>query len=433
MSFLLTIMFCVAQNKLTSEIKKQTIDTLSSRLLERYAYKEVALKLVELLQANFKNRKYDIYQTAEDFSRAVTKDLRSQNSDKHLALNFDLQLTTSASGNQNSIQETADERAKRFSVFNRQMNFGFKNVAFYPGNIGYIKFDYFDAFPDYSKSVIDASFAFLKNCDAIIIDLRENTGGASAMVGYIAGFFFDTTTLIGTSYNRYTDSTSNEYIEPAEKSKRLSNVHLYILTSRVTISGGEALAYILKYQKNAMVIGEFSAGAANPGRMTRLNKYFTAFIPNRHGMNAITKTNWEGTGVPVDINALGSDGLLIARTEALKRIRQKVTDSLQIKKLDQYITYMQSLSNRKTITQQVAKEYIGKYEDEREIFYADGKLFYKGALQAGGELIMIKKDYFMTEEGNATIHFLRNESRKITSLIYTWVLMPNPSTSKKIK
>jgi retinol-binding protein 3 len=429
----LSPLFSSAQNALTSEIKKQTIDTLCQRLNERYAFKDVAAALSQLLQANLKNKKYDKLQTPEDFSRVITNDLRSKNADKHLALNYDLQSSALVSNNQNSIQETADERAKRVSSFNRQMNYGFNKTEFFPGNIGYIKFDYFDSYLDYSGPVIDASFGFLKNSDAIIIDLRGNSGGASSTVGYIAGFFFDSTTLVGASYNRYTDSTTSEYLEPQEKSKRLSNADLYILTSNTTISAGEALAYILKYMKNAKVIGETSAGAANPGRVTRVNKYFTAFIPNRHGINIISKTNWEGTGVPVDIKVPANEALTTAKIEALKKLKNNATDSFKIRKLDQYLKYQEALTKKSIITPETAREYIGKYQDEREISFRTGKLYYKGSAQAGGEMIPVKKYFFMTEEGNTTISFVRDNRKKIISLVYTWVLSPNPSTSKKIK
>jgi hypothetical protein len=427
-------LFCVAQDKLTQQIKKQTIDTLCSRLPERYAYKEVSEKLANLLQKNLNDGKYSSLAAYEDFSKVITNDLRSLNNDKHLALNYDPQQTPPSTSNQNAPQRSAAERAKNASLFNRQMNYGFKTVTFYPGNIGYIKFDYFDAFPEYSKSIVDASFGFLKNADAIILDLRENTGGASAMVSYIAGFFFDTVTLTGTSYNRYTDSVSNDYVQPAEINMQLLNIPLYILTGSTTISGAEALAYVLKYQKKAVVIGEISAGAANPGRVTRLNKYFTAFIPNRHSMNVVTKTSWEGTGVPVDIMIPATEALLKARTEALISLRNKTTDTVKIKKFNQYIDYVQALKKAdNAILPGIAKEYIGKYDDNREIIFANGKLFYKGALQAGGEMVHIKGDLFMTEEGSGTIQFVRNTKRQITALIYTWALLGNQSTSKKLK
>src|SRR5918911_431668 len=86
---------CFGQNQtLTAEIKKQTIYDLSAFLPERYAYKEVGGKLQQLLQRNLKAGKYDSYNSPQEFSTAVTNDLRSLHPDRHLALNYSPEAQT---------------------------------------------------------------------------------------------------------------------------------------------------------------------------------------------------------------------------------------------------------------------------------------------------------------------------------------------------
>lgn len=399
-------------------------------MTQRYAYKDVALQLSLLLKKNLTSGKYDNYTKPEDFKNALTIDLRSLNHDKHLTLNYD--PSQNASPLTQNVSESPEQRAKRFSVFNRQMNYGMEKVQFFPGNVGYIKMNYFDAFLDYSGNVINASFDFLKNSDAIILDLRDNTGGASTTVGYIAGLFFDTTTLIGTSYNRYTDSTTPEYLQPREKEHLLTNADLYVLTSTSTISGGEALAYILKYMKRAKVIGATSAGAANPGRIIRINSTFTAFIPNRYSRNIVSQTNWEGTGVPVDINIDPTSALDKARLEALITLKAKTTDTIAISKYSKYITFLNGKLLNKTITESEARQYIGHYENDRHISYQNGKLFYAGLSESGGELIPISADAFMTDEGDVTVTFKRDSEKKVSHLSSLWTLGSSPSVSRKL-
>src|SRR6266566_2030946 len=355
--------YCFGQaQSLTAEIRKQTIDDLSALLPDRYAYKELGQKLQQSLQQNLKAGKYDSYNSPVEFSTAVTNDLRSLNSDRHLALNYSPEVQT-PNANPTAIPPplTTEERAKSASDFNRQMNFGFKSVQFFNGNVCSLKFDYFDSYLAYSSPILDALMASLKNCDAVILDLRENTGGSSEMVGYITGLFFKDRTLSGTSYNRLTDTTTDEFITPQAKDKQLADVDLYILTSNVTVSAAEALAYNLKYLKRAKVIGETSAGAANPGRVTRINNLFAAFIPNRHGMNVVTGTNWEGTGVPIDIPSAAEDALRIARLEALKKMQQKAADSLQQKRFGNYITYLEKTSPEIELSEKVLRQYVGEY------------------------------------------------------------------------
>jgi hypothetical protein len=296
-----------------------------------------------------------------------------------------------------------------------------------------LKFDYFDAYLDDSSPVVDASMASLKNCDAVIVDLRENTGGASEMVGYITGFFFKDRTLSGTSYNRLTDTTAEEFISPQPRDKQLSEVDLYILTSGVTVSAAEALAYNLKYLRKAEVIGETSAGAANPGRITRLNNLFTTFIPNRHGMNVVTKTNWEGTGVPVDIACPAEDALRIARIEALKKLQQRATETLEKKKFSNYVTYLEKTNPETELPERTLRQYVGEYQGGRTITLKNGKLFYARFAEVGGQLHFISPDVFMLSEGDVMLTFKRDKQNRISEMEVQWTLSSNPATVAKIK
>ncbi len=429
------------QATLTAEVKRQTIDDLSALLPERYAYKEIGQKLQQLLQQNLKAGKYNAYTSAEDFSQAVTSDLRSFNSDRHLALNYNPQIqTTNVTPTNPPAPLTPEERAKQeaerarqTSIFNRQMNFGFKQVQFLNGNIGYLKLDYFDSYLDYSSPVADASMAFFKNSDALILDLRDNGGGSGLMVAYLASFFFKDRTLTGTSYNRLTDTTEQEFITPQPKEKQLAEMDLYILTSKATISAAEGLAYHLKYLKQAKVIGETSAGAANPGRITRLNQLFTAFIPNRYGTHIVTGTNWEGTGVPVDLDCPAEDALRIARLAALKRMRQRATDVLQQKKFDNYITYLEKTKGEKELPETALQQYAGEYQGGRRVAFKDGKLYYTRVAELSGQLHFISPDIFMLAEGDMTIRFNRDKQNRVVELESQWSLSSTPAVATKIK
>jgi hypothetical protein len=426
---------CAGQAKpLTAEMKRQTIDDLSALLPNRYAYRETGERLRQLLQQNLRGGKYDSYTSPLDFSTAVTNDLRSLNSDRHLALNYSpqTQATNTSAGNPQT-PPSPEEQAKRASAFNRQMNYGFKDVRFLNGNVGYLKLDYFDAYLDYSSPVVDASMTFFKNCDALIIDLRDNVGGGSQMVGYIAGFFFGEKTLDGTSYNRLDDTTAEEFITPQPKEKQLPRMDLYVLTSRSTVSAAEALAYNLKYLKEAKVIGETSAGAANPGRVTRLNDLFTAFIPNRHWKSVVTGTNWEGTGVPVDVACPADDAMRVARVEALKRLRRKAAEPLQQRRLDAYITFLEGTRPEKELPARALRQYAGEYQGGRTVALTNGKLYYSRVAEAGGELHYISPDLFMLSEGDVTITFKRDERKRVVGMEYQWSLVEGADAVTKIK
>ncbi len=120
LDLLLTAQLCFGQSQqLTAEIKKQTIDDLSALLRERYAYKEIGQKLQQLLQQNLKVGKYDSYNSPQDFSVAVTNDLRSLNPDRHLALNYSPEAQT-PNANPNSTPSSGNTRRKSKTGFKVQ-------------------------------------------------------------------------------------------------------------------------------------------------------------------------------------------------------------------------------------------------------------------------------------------------------------------------
>jgi retinol-binding protein 3 len=422
----------------SSEMKKQTIDELSTLLAAKYGNKETGQKLQELFQQNLKSGKYDSIDTLEEFHSVVNRELHSMISDRHLALFYSPEAAPTAdSSRSNPSAPTAEERAREAAKFARQMNCGFKSIQFLNGNIGYLRLDYFDSYLDYARPVVDAALAFLRNSDAVVIDLRENGGGSGAMVGYLAGFFFDERTLVGTSYDRLTDTTSEEYQDPQPEEKRLSSVDLYVLTSQRTTSAAEALAYRLKYHRKAKVIGEPSAGAANPGRIYRLNTLFTAFIPNRYGKSSVTGTNWEGTGVPVDIACPAENALHVARIEGLKRMREKATDPQQIKKYGNYITYLEATRSERLLPEDVLQEYVGEYRGERTITISkdnlqNARLYYSKVADPGGVLHFISKDRFMLSEGDVTITFSRDEKDRVVGMETQWSLSDSHHTTRTV-
>jgi len=57
-------------------------------------------------------------------------------------------------------------------------------------NIGYVYFDRFYPTTEEAKATIQSVFNFLKNTNALIIDVRNNGGGDPEMVSYICSFLF---------------------------------------------------------------------------------------------------------------------------------------------------------------------------------------------------------------------------------------------------
>ena len=92
---------------------------------------------------------------------------------------------------------------------------------------------------------------------------------------------------------------------------------VYVLTSPRSFSGGEGLAFLLQDLKRAVVIGEVTAGAANPGRPYPAGDHFDITVPNAQLLTSVTRRNWEGAGVTPDIAVPAADAFRVAHLRAI--------------------------------------------------------------------------------------------------------------------
>lgn len=189
---------------------------------------------------------------------------------------------------------------------------GVGRVERLPGNVGYIELleathiDFKDpASPVRAK--IDGVLAQLRDADALILDLRTNGGGSPATVGYLVSAFVSPNDDV---YNRFhtRDAVFSErpdvlYPDP------LLETPLFILVGPGTASAAESLAYTLQSCDRAILVGERTAGAANPGDFFKTASGYSVFVPTGSPRNPRTRRNWEGEGVLPDVSVAGSDAL----------------------------------------------------------------------------------------------------------------------------
>ena len=201
----------------------------------------------------------------------------------------------------------------------RRENFGVQRVEILAGNVGYLNLTAYYR-PDEVRDTLSAAMQTLQNADAIILDMRSNSGGSPETVALLVSYFFDAPQLPLFSVVDRLGGRREYFTEKTPPRERNELRPVYVLTSKRTFSAGEGTAFLLQERQRAEVIGETTAGAANPGKPFPINSRFEATVPNGKIEAAVTGGNWEGGGVKPDVAVPAADALRAAHARALRRL-----------------------------------------------------------------------------------------------------------------
>ncbi|PEQ11946.1 hypothetical protein B2G71_14280 [Novosphingobium sp. PC22D] len=179
--------------------------------------------------------------------------------------------------------------------------------------IGYVNFLQM-APPDHAREAVSGSqvvaatrlrmdeiLADLGDTDALVFDLRFNTGGWENMALTVAGYFTDVPRLAFSIEPMLEDGSfaprQDVMIRPQTGAPYLKPV--YLLTSGTTISSGESLVMAMKANPQVLQIGERTAGvlAWNGGRLP--NGWDVGLTSERYF--AADGHSYEGSGIPPDV------------------------------------------------------------------------------------------------------------------------------------
>ncbi len=380
--------------KMNGAEKKAVVEAVVSVLQKQYVFPETAKKMGDLIRKNLKTGKYQAMDDPRAFAAKLTEDLRSISHDRHLGVRYAperiLEMKTPDEAKKNAAREFQKKLA-------RLDNYGFKEIKILDGNIGYLKFNQFsDAQEGFQVAV--GAMAFLANCDALIIDLRENGGGSPEMIQLLSSYFFDGEPRhLNSFYYRLDEKTEQYWTQPYVPGRKLAETDLYVLTSSFTFSGAEEFTYNLKNMKRATIIGETTGGGAHPVRMEILNDNFAIGVPYARAVNPISKTNWEGNGIEPDIKVPADQALKKAQVMALEKLLAGGKDD-RIKPTYQWaLDGLAAELNPVSPSEDILKSYVGDY-GSRKITWENGSLIYQRAKGPKRKMIPISEDYFRFED-----------------------------------
>lgn len=390
------------------------LDDLLRALAETYVFPETAAKMTEFVRRQEKSGAYDALSNLEDFAQKVTEDLQSVSHDLHLRVRWSPPEPPGAAGQEPS----PEEQARRFAAFVRRDNACFRKVELLTGNVGYVKLDCFMQ-ADLGGATAVAAMGFLAGADALIFDLRDNGGGSPSMIQLLTSYLVpgDETTHLNSFYIRKGDRTEQYWTQSWVPGPRMTEVPVFVLTSKRTFSAAEEFTYNLKNLKRATIVGETTGGGAHPVNRHTVEGYPVIMsLPFGRAINPITNTNWEGTGVTPDVAVPAADALRAAHGHALGAIADKATDP-EIQHGARFTRrIIEGRGKVLALSAAQLNAFVGNY-GPRKITLEAGALWYQRGNGPKHRLQPLADDYFLVGEIDDFLIRFEHQGDKVVRLV----------------
>ncbi|WP_447035254.1 S41 family peptidase [Streptomyces sp. DSM 118878] len=288
------------------------VEETAQLLLDHYVFPDVGQRLAELLRQRLADGVYDVGE-AEKLGHLVTEDLRSLNGDLHLRLKYHAEQVPEEQG--------AAALAAMRGQFASSLG-GAPRVELLNGRVALLELAP-ALFPlSWSAGPLTAALNLVAPAEALIIDLRGNTGGDPDTVAFVCGHLLDERTHLNTMYWRDGERLEQSWSPPHVPGARFGGSKpLYVLTGSRTFSAAEELAYDLQQLGRAVVVGEATTGGAHPREGWTVHPHLEASIPVGRSVNPVSGTNWEGTGVRPDVPCPAAEALDRAQALAVESPR----------------------------------------------------------------------------------------------------------------
>lgn len=393
----------------------EVVAALASAIERTYVDADRAAEIAAELRSSLAGGQYDDAGSPNDLAGALTRELQ------HYDLHFSVGWSPPDGGPDGgpTTGGHSPEEEKQWAAYSRLHNSGFRRLEVLPGNVGYLELAMFDGTPR-AHEIAASAMSFLAASDAVIVDLRQNGGGEPAMVQRLISYFFGPEPV---HYNSlvWRNGHEDRFSTLAEVAgRRMPEVPLYVLTSARTGSAAEGFSYAVQALGRAVVVGERSAGAANPGESVPIARGFHAFISTGKAVNPVTGSNWEGTGVVPDVAVPATTALDVAYARALREILATEPREPAATGARWALERAEARLHPVRLASTAIDEYPGSYGDRRIRRHGE-RLTYQRGRRSELEMVPLGGDRFLVETKEGfRLTFERDERGRILRLVDAW-------------
>ncbi|HWQ86286.1 S41 family peptidase [Brevundimonas sp.] len=372
------------------EQRAAAIAAIIQTVESRYVFPDRVPAIRDRLNEGLASGRYD---TADPgvFAERVTADLRESSGDGHMYLNHAPDQYAAAAG---SDAEADDNPALQaiWAAAARRSNNGLTEMRILPGNVRYLRISGFHWVADRTGQAYDDAMRFMRDGDALVIDLRGNGGGDHAAVRYLLSHFMEPDQLDITFLEAGKDPIQSRTLDNLPAG-RLRGKPLYVLISRQVGSAAEAFAYDVQQFRLGTLVGATTGGAANNNTFFPVAPAFMLSVSYGRPVHPVSGANWEAVGVSPDVAVDPAIALDTAALLAVKSLLARAgADPADRADWAWAETGIESRLHPATIAPARLRALAGTYGG-RVILFEDGKLFWR---RANGQKVALVP---MTAEG----------------------------------
>ncbi|CAN7520220.1 S41 family peptidase [Phenylobacterium sp. LjRoot219] len=402
------VLACLLAGTAQAAAPRAVVDQVADQIAARYFDEARGAKIAADLRAEAARGDYDRYAAPLDLAQALTVRLKPE--DSHFQVVWSAPAPAPAGPRPPSAAPAAAEAERR-------QNYGFRAIEIRPGNLAVVRISSFADFESSdapAKQAADAAMALTARADAVIFDLRDNGGGSPAMVGYLVGHFVPEGANVYNTFKLRGPDVDERPTAPPKSGRRLQQP-VYVLVSGRTASAAESFSYTLQAAKRAVVVGEASAGGANPGDIFPVGDGFAVFVSDGSPVNPITGKNWEGTGVIPDVAVPAGNALVKAEQLALAKVLESPGDPLAKTEARWALEALGPAAPVKALS-----DYAGAY-GARSVVVQDGRLQIVQSRRPPQWLKPLAPDTFAVEGAAVPtrVTFDRDAAGRITGMVQT--------------